>query len=206
MKKVLMLLANGVEPLELSAFTDVLGWATLVGSEPIELLDVGLTDNIKTTFGLSLRPTAVLDDIDLSQFDALAIPGGFEPAGFYRDALSEPFLKVIRHFNEQNKFIASICVSSLALGTAGILNDRKATIYHQRNGVRKQQLEQTGAIFVDQPIVCDGNCITSTGPGTALEVAFELLVKLSDSTNAAMVREKMRVPTPCPEWYQSAQV
>ena len=206
MKKVLMLLANGVEPLELSAFTDVLGWATLVGSEPIELLDVGLTDNIKTTFGLSLRPTAVLDDIDLSQFDALAIPGGFEPAGFYRDALSEPFLKVIRHFNEQNKFIASICVSSLALGTAGILNDRKATIYHQRNGVRKQQLEQTGAIFVDQPIVCDGNCITSTGPGTALEVAFELLVKLSDSENAAMVREKMRVPTPCPEWYQSAQV
>ncbi|MEH6468172.1 MAG: DJ-1/PfpI family protein [Porticoccus sp.] len=206
MKKVLMLLANGVEPLELSAFTDVLGWAALVGSEPIELLDVGLTDNIKTTFGLSLRPTAVLDDIDLSQFDALAIPGGFEPAGFYRDALSEPFLEVIRHFNEQNKFIASICVSSLALGTAGILNDRKATIYHQRNGVRKQQLEQTGAIFVDQPIVCDGNCITSTGPGTALEVAFELLVKLSDSTNAAMVREKMRIPTPCPEWYQSAQV
>lgn len=206
MKKVLMLLANGVEPLELSAFTDVLGWATLVGSEPIELLDVGLTDNIKTTFGLSLRPTAVLDDIDLSQFDALAIPGGFEPAGFYRDALSEPFLEVIRHFNEQNKFIASICVSSLALGTAGILNDRKATIYHQHNGVRKQQLEQTGAIFVDQPIVCDGNCITSTGPGTALEVAFELLVKLSDRKNAAMVREKMRVPTPCPEWYQSAQV
>ena len=206
MKKVLMLLANGVEPLEMAALTDVLGWATLVGSEPIELLDVGLTENIKTTFGLSLRPTAILDNIDVSQFDALAIPGGFEPAGFYDEALSEPFLEVIRYFNEQKKIIASICVSSLALGTAGILNGKKATIYHQHNGTRKQQLEQTGAVFVDQPVVCDGNCITSTGPGTAIEVAFELLAQLSDSTNAALVRDKMRIPTPSPEWYQSAQV
>ena len=206
MKKVLMLLANGVEPLEMAALTDVLGWATLAGSEPIELLDVGLTDNIKTTFGLSLRPTAILDNIDVSQFDALAIPGGFEPAGFYDEALSEPFLEVIRYFNEQKKIIASICVSSLALGTAGILNGKKATIYHQHNGTRKQQLEQTGAVFVDQPVVCDGNCITSTGPGTAIEVAFELLAQLSSSTNVALVRDKMRIPTPSPEWYQSAQV
>lgn len=35
MKRVLMLLANGVEPLEMAAFTDVLGWATLLGNEPI---------------------------------------------------------------------------------------------------------------------------------------------------------------------------
>ncbi|MGK0500591.1 MAG: 4-methyl-5(b-hydroxyethyl)-thiazole monophosphate biosynthesis [Oceanicoccus sp.] len=75
------------------------------------------------------------------------------------EALSEPFLAVIRHFNEHNKLITSVCVSSLALGTAGILKDRNATTYHQHNGLRKQQLEQTGARFVDLPVVCDGNCI-----------------------------------------------
>ncbi|MFT6757936.1 MAG: 4-methyl-5(b-hydroxyethyl)-thiazole monophosphate biosynthesis, partial [Chitinophagales bacterium] len=51
MEKVLMLIANGVEPLEMSAFSDVLGWAALVGDEAVELIDVGLQPQIKTTFG-----------------------------------------------------------------------------------------------------------------------------------------------------------
>jgi len=206
MKKVLLLLANGVEPLEMAAFTDVLGWATLVGHEPIELLDAGLRAEITTTFGLNLRPSTTLETLDLNDFDALAIPGGFEPAGFYQEALSDAFLEVIRFFHQQKKIIASVCVSSLALGRAGILQNRQATIYHQQHGQRKQQLQQTGAIFVDRPLVCDGHCITSTGPGTAIEVAFTLLEKLTDRDNALQVREKMRVPTPSTEWYQTPQV
>ncbi len=42
MKRVLMLLENGVEPLEMAAFTDVMGWATLLENEAIEVIDVGL--------------------------------------------------------------------------------------------------------------------------------------------------------------------
>ena len=206
MKRVLMLLANGVEPLEMAAFTDVLGWATLLGNEPVELIDVGLRENIKTTFGLQLKPNNLIDEVDLSTFDALAIPGGFEPSGFYDEALGEKFLSVIRYFSETNKIIASICVASIALGSAGILKDKKATTYHQIGGKRKQQLLDTGAIFIDKPIVIDGTIITSTGPGTALEVAFELLQQLTDKNNVDTLRLHMRMPTPSPEWYQSPQV
>lgn len=42
MKRVLMLLANGVEPLEMAAFTDVLGWADLLGDASIELVNAAL--------------------------------------------------------------------------------------------------------------------------------------------------------------------
>lgn len=206
MKRVLMLLANGVEPLEMAGFTDVLGWATLVGNEEIELVDVGLRPQIKTTFGLNLTPNYLLEDIDLDSFDALAIPGGFEPSGFYDEALSEPFLDVIRHFSQAGKPVASVCVSSIALGASGVLEGREATTYHQVGGRRKQQLEDTGAIFVDRPVVKDGPFITSTGPGTALEVVFELLEQLTDSDNVSMLREKMRVPMPSKSWYQTAQV
>ena len=206
MKRVLMLLANGVEPLEMAAFTDVLGWATLIGEEKIELIDAGLRENITTTFGLQLKPNHLLSEVDLYSFDALAIPGGFEPAGFYDDALSEVFLDVIRHFSERNQTVASVCVSSLALGTAGVLKGRRATTYHQVGGKRKQQLEATGAKFVDAPLVVDEHLITSTGPGTALEVAFELLARLSTVDNANTVREKMRIPKPSAAWYQCPQV
>ena len=201
-----MLLANGVEPLEMSAFTDVMGWATVLGDEAIELTDVALHAEIKTTFGLTLKPSKLLQDINLADYDAIAVPGGFEPSGFYKDALSEPFLDVIRYYHQHKKTIASVCVSSIALGHAGILADKKATTYHQLGGKRKQQLQQTGAIFVDRPVVKDQHIITSTGPGTALEVAFLLLEDVTSTANATALREKMRVPKPSQDWYNSPQV
>jgi 4-methyl-5(b-hydroxyethyl)-thiazole monophosphate biosynthesis len=206
MKKILMLLANGVEPLEMSAFTDVMGWATILGDEPIELTDVALHTEIKTTFGLTLKPSKLLQDINLADYDAIAIPGGFEPSGFYIDALSEPFLNAIKFFHHDEKPIASVCVSSIALGHAGILMNKMATTYHQVGGKRKQQLEKTGANFVDRPVVKDQNIITSTGPGTALEVAFLLLEELTSAENVKALREKMRVPTPSQTWYETPQV
>ncbi len=66
-----------------------------------------------------------VDDIQLDEFDALAIPGGFEEAGFYRDAYSREFLHVIQHFYAKQKPIASICVASLTLGKSGILVGKK---------------------------------------------------------------------------------
>jgi 4-methyl-5(b-hydroxyethyl)-thiazole monophosphate biosynthesis len=115
-------------------------------------------------------------------------------------------LDVIRHFSKQKKVIASVCVSSICLGEAGVLKGKNATIYHQIGGKRKQQLEKSGANFVDQPVVIDGNFITSTGPGTALEVAFQLLEHLTDKENADNLRLKMRMPTPSQDWYTGAQV
>lgn len=206
MKKVMMLIANGVEPLEMSAFSDVLGWAAMVGDETIELIDVGMQSQIKTTFGLQFQPNYLLKDIDLDDFDALAIPGGFEPSGFYDDALSKPFLEVIRHFATAGKIIASVCVSAISLGEAGVLKGKKATTYHQVGGKRKDQLTQSGALFIDQAVVIDGNFITSTGPGTAIEVALTLLEKLSSKSNADDLRKIMRIPTPSTTWLQTPQV
>jgi 4-methyl-5(b-hydroxyethyl)-thiazole monophosphate biosynthesis len=206
MKRILLLLANGVEPLEMAAISEVLGWANEVGNETLEVVDVGLRSKIATTFGLSLNLSQLLKDVDLDRFDALAIPGGFEPAGFYEDALSEEFLAAIRHFANANKVIATVCVSSICLGVAGVLKGKSATTYHQIGGKRKQQLVDTGAIFLDRPIVIDGNFISSTGPGTAIEVALELLAQVTSKENADKVRGVMRIPTPSVEWYNTAQV
>jgi 4-methyl-5(b-hydroxyethyl)-thiazole monophosphate biosynthesis len=205
-KKVLMLLANGVEPMEMAAFTDILGWADLLGDEKIELVMAGLRPEIVSTFDITIRPNRMLADVDLNEFDALALPGGFEPSGFYEEALSEPYLAAIKHFINAQKIVASVCVSSLSLGRAGALQDRKATIYHQVGGRRKQQLVDTGAVFIDQPIVRDKNIVTSSGPGTASEVAFLLIEMLTKKSNADTIRKIMRFPTPDRKWYETAQV
>jgi protein deglycase len=205
-KKVLLLLADGFEPLEASGFTDVLGWANIDGDEPIELVSAGLRPLLRATFGFSVVPDALVADLDLDSFDALAVPGGFAKAGFYDDAMSEPFLEIIRHFEARGKMVASVCVASLALGAAGILRGRRATTYHQTGGRRKAQLEAYGAQFVDEAIVIDGKLVSSTGPGTGIEVAFALLRELTSTKVADHIRALMRVPRPDPSWQLTPQV
>jgi protein deglycase len=190
MKKVLVLLANGFEAYEASAFIDVLGWADSFGDQPIKAVTAGLRKELACTFGFRVMPEAVLGDLSLDTFDALAIPGGFGMAGFYEDAFSEKFLNVIRSFNEKNMPIASICVASLSLGMSGILKDRPATTYLLEER-KKEQLSGMGALVQDTAIVQDGNVITSSSPGNAMDVAFMLLAMLSSPENTDHIKKLM---------------
>ena len=191
MKKILLLLADGFEAVEASVFTDVLGWNKLEGDGATDVVTVGLRDRLHCTWNFTVSPEKTLDEINLNDFDALAIPGGFEEAGFYEDAFSAPFLQVIQHFHAQQKPIASICVAALALGKSGVLIDRKATTYNHPTSKRKQQLQQFGAIVQDAYIVQDGHIITSSNPSTAFDVAFLLLEILTDKKNTNRVKDLM---------------
>lgn len=192
MKKVLLFLPRGFEAYEASVFTDVTGWSNSYGKEPVETVTAGLREEIPATWNFIVRPQMALESVDTGQFDALAVPGGFESAGFYEDAFDERFLNVIRYFDRVKKPIASVCVGALTLGKAGILKGRKATTYDLPDGSRRKQLAQYGAIVQDQNLVVDNNVITSTGPASGLDVAFTLLEMLTGTSNVQAVREQMR--------------
>ena len=205
-KRVLILLSNGFEVMEAGCFTEVFGWASIYGDIRFDQLSVGLRSPVRSTFGFDVIPEALLGDIRVDDFDALVIPGGFGDAGFYEEALSEPFLEVIRNFDRRQAPIAAVCVSGLSLGAAGVLSGKRATVYHQIGGERKNELETYGAIFVDEPLVVDGHLMTSTGPGTGIELALKLLERLSSPAFAQELRLRMRVPTPDAAWFRGAQV
>jgi protein deglycase len=205
-RRILILLSNGFEVMEAACFTEVFGWASIYGEVHFEQRSVGLRRPIRTTFGFDVLPEQLLNEINPDDFDALVIPGGFGDAGFYEDALSEPFLDVIRSFDARRAPIAAVCVSSLSLAAAGVLKGKRATVYHQIGGTRKAELESYGAIFVDEPLVIDGHLMTSTGPGTGIELALKLLEVLSSPAFSQELRGRMRVPTPDPMWFRTAQV
>jgi 4-methyl-5(b-hydroxyethyl)-thiazole monophosphate biosynthesis len=190
-KRALLLLADGVELFEAAAFIDVLGWADTFGSERIELVCAGLHPQLRCTFGPDLIPDMQLGQVRVEDFDALAVPGGFETAGFYEDAYSEPFLDIIRVFDQASKPIAAICVGALPLARSGTLQGRRATTYKLLGGKRRQQLAEMGAEVIDAALVRDGNVITSTGPSTAVGVALALLEVLTSRQNADEIRELM---------------
>jgi 4-methyl-5(b-hydroxyethyl)-thiazole monophosphate biosynthesis len=191
MKKILLLLANGFEAVEASVFTDVLGWNKWEGDGTTEVVTVGLHKQLQCTWNFQVTPEKLLHEIALEDFDALAIPGGFEEAGFYEDAFSEEFQQVIRHFNDLKKPIATICVASLALGHCGILQNKKATTYNHPTSKRLEQLRSYGVDIVNERIVQTGHIITSSNPGTAFDVAFGLLEMLTTSENTLRVKDLM---------------
>ncbi|MDQ0270604.1 DJ-1/PfpI family protein [Cytobacillus purgationiresistens] len=191
MSKTLLLLANGFEAVEASVFTDVLGWNKWEGDGSTEVVTAGLHPQLTCTWNFQVAPEKQLVDLNLEDFDALAIPGGFEEAGFYEDAFSEPFQRVIQHFDANKKPIASICVASIMVAHSGVLKNRRATTYNHPTSKRSSQLKQYGVEVVKERIVTDDNIMTSSNPGTGFDVAFLLLERLTSKENTKNVKELM---------------
>ena len=178
--------------MEFAPFVDVMGWANKSFGMNVEVVTAGFRKTVNSTFGIPVIVNKTFEEINPNDYDALAIPGGFEEFGFYEEAYSESFQNLIREFDESEKYIASVCVAALALGKSGILQGRNATTYHQGDGRRQQQLKEFGAnVIPDQSIVVDRNVITSFCPETAPGVAFCLLGKLVGESSAQLVSKAM---------------
>lgn len=190
MKKVLLLLANGFEIYEASAFIDVIGWNLIEGDGSTKLYSCGLRKELRSTFDQRFTVDFLIEEIVVDDYDALAIPGGFEEFGFYDDAFDEKFLSIIQQFRVKNKIIASICVGALPLGKSGILCHRCATTYN-KNPLRQQMLASLDVKVLNEPVVEDDNMITSWNPSTAIPVAMRLLEKLTSKENAGRVSALM---------------
>ena len=189
--KTLLFLAKGFETMEFSVFVDVLGWARNDYGYNTQVITCGFQKQVMSTFHIPVIVDTLIDDIIVDEYDALAIPGGFEEFDFYKEAYDEKFLNLIREFDAKGKIIATICVAALPVGKSGVLNNRKATTYHLDNGIRQNQLREYAVNVVSMPIVIDKNIITSYCPETASGVAFKLLEMLTSKEKMELVKNAM---------------
>jgi protein deglycase len=187
--KILLLLANGFEILEASAFIDVMGWNLEEGDNSTKLYSCGLRKQVNSAFEQKFIVDYLINEIDIDSFDVLVVPGGFKKYGYYKDAYSHEFLNLIRGFNSKNKIIASVCVGALPLGKSGVLKNKKATTYNSKE--YREELIEYGVSFKVSPIVIEKHLITSNGPSTAVEVAFMLLERLTSKKNKDKVEKLM---------------
>ncbi len=189
--KILLFLAKGFEVMEFSAFVDVMGWARNDYGYDVSVVTCGFQRKVISTFNIPVLVDTTIEEIDVNDYDALAIPGGFEEYGFYEEAYDEKFLNLIREFDAKDKIIASICVGALPVGKSGVLKGRKATTYHFKDGYRQKQLKEFDVDVVNERIVVDKNVITSYCPETAPGVAFKLLEKLTSTEQMEIVKRVM---------------
>lgn len=98
------------------------------------------------------------NQIKVSDYDAVFIPGGaWNPDNLRQD---KDVINFIRNFNKSGKLIAAICHAPVVLASADILKGRKLTGYWNI----QVDLKNAGGIVLEQPVVTDGNLITSRHP------------------------------------------
>lgn len=98
------------------------------------------------------------DQVKVSDYDAVFIPGGaWNPDNLRYD---KDVIRLIRDFNKSGKLIAAICHAPVVLASADILKGKKLTGYWNI----QVDLKNAGGIISDEPVVTDGNLITSRHP------------------------------------------
>jgi protease I len=107
--------------------------------------------------GYPAKADLLLKDAHSEDFCGLLIPGGFMPDKLRRDT---KVLSLTREFFEQGKLVAFICHGGWIPISAKILKGKRVT---GSLGI-KDDLENAGGIWVNEPVVVDGNLISSRTP------------------------------------------
>lgn len=178
MSKVNVFFATGYEEVEALTVVDILRRAG------IETNMVSLTGEkiVKSSHGIGICMDLLFEEIDDSA-DMLVLPGGIP---------GTPNLKahaglndMIHSFDKAGKYLAAICAAPTVYGSLGLLEGRRATCYPG------MEAELKGAIPVEEPVVADGNYITSRGLGTAIDFALKLVEVLIDREAADDISGKI---------------
>jgi protease I len=91
-------------------------------------------------------------------YDFVLLPGGFEAPDRVRQM--PEVLKFVRTMHRREKLVAAFCHGPWILISAKLLNGRCATGYI---GI-KDDIENAGATYINEPVVWDGNILTSRHP------------------------------------------
>jgi len=97
------------------------------------------------------------DRVKAEDFDAIIIPGGYAPD---RMRMNQPMIELIRKAYADGKVIAAICHGPQLLISADIVRGHRMTSWPSI----AVDLRNAGADWVDEPVVQDGNIITSRKP------------------------------------------
>lgn len=182
--RALLAVADGVEDIEIVTVIDVLRRAE------IEVLVASIEEHrrlITCARGTRLTADVLFSELLAQEFDLIALPGGL--AGAERLAGHEPLAESVREQAAAGRLFGAICASpALALQQYGVLEDRQVTCYPSLRD------RLSGCRYLDQPVVVDGNCITSQGPATAIAFALELVSQLCGEERSQAIASAMLVP------------
>lgn len=153
--KVACLLGDGFEDSEFRKPYDALVKAghvvTIIGAEAGE--DISGKQGKE-----EVRADKGIGEVNPRDYDLLFIPGGYSPDHLRADGR---FVKFVRDFDDSKRPIAAVCHGPQLMMTAGIVHEGRTLTAWK---TIQDDLKCTGAEVKDEPVVIDGNWVTSRQP------------------------------------------
>ena len=179
MAQALIFLAPGYEEVEMLTVVDMVRRAN------IDIDMVSITEELEVTgsHNITIKADILFKDADFDAAQMLILPGGIPGTPNLR--AYEPLCEKLTSFAENGKKLAAVCAAPTVLSSLGLLEGKKATCYPSF-----EEDFVTGN-YVKQPVVVDGNVITSRGMGTCIEFAGAIIEALKDKATAEDIKTKI---------------
>jgi protease I len=131
--------------------------------------------------GARIEATTTFTEVSPNDFELLLIPGGGSPENLRIDDAAVAWTKA---FTESGKPVGAICHGAQLLISAEVIQGRTLTAVNKiRDDVRN-----AGGNYVDEPLVVDGNLITSRVPADLPQFNEALVGVLESSRSAGISR------------------
>ncbi len=122
-------------------------------------------------FGMKAEANLEFSEVNADDYDAVVLVGG---PGAKQLVDNEFIAEILNQAKEKRMVIAAICFAPVILARAGILKNKKATVW-DKDKLQSPILKEEGAKYIEQAVVTDGNIITADGPESAKKFAEEIV-------------------------------
>ena len=112
-------------------------------------------EQVNGIIGSKIVPTKDIPELEVNDYTLLVLPGGAKAMEYMRQ--DQDIIQFISEFNSSGKTIASICHAAQLLISAKIVKGKKISGYYSI----KDDINNAGAIYTDEPAVVDGNIIST---------------------------------------------
>lgn len=123
--------------------------------------------------GARVRPDLLLNEVRPEAIDVLIFVGGGGAEQYFDDPVAHGLAKAMVF---AGKPVAAICIAPVILARAGLLKEKRATVYVDG----AEELKKAGAVYTGKPVETDGLLITANGPEAAGDFGRELVTRLQE--------------------------
>jgi protease I len=168
--KIACLLASGFEDSEFEIPYERL----FAAGYQVEIIGAHAGEQLRGKQGkVSVTVDIGVDEADPATYEGMLIPGGLSPDFLRAD---ERFVELVAEFDATGRPLAAVCHGPQLLLTAELVRGRRLTAWSTVQG----DLRQAGAEVEDEPVVVDGNWITSRNPGDLELFSAKLIEELGE--------------------------
>lgn len=127
-------------------------------------------EHIDGKYGLSTVSDLSYDEVDITEYDGLLIPGGWAPDYLRR---FDKVLDFVRYMDKEERLIGMICHAGWVLSSADVLKGKTVT---STPGI-KHDLMHAGATWVNEAAITDGHLVSGRRPPD-LHVYVPMLIQV----------------------------